>query len=247
MQQSCNSWCNRDATEMQQRCNSVDAGKAPCVLNGGGGGGGGGGWAVGGVVVGGWGLRGQMPPRYATQMARMEAVGRARRVRVKMTRVETGHSRPRRALAAASTPGSDRNAGKAPAAPISAPGYAGPVSRRGRRRAAGRPRVTVSTPPQQGPRAAAQPPVRRGSAAPAGRGIVRAGRGSREAVANLSGAGARAPAPGNLASGPARGGGRGRTGNRGGRGRAAGADGAGGGGEAVGGLDGWLTRGPRGV
>ena len=172
-----------------------------------------------------------MPPRYATLMALMEEVGRARGVRVKTTLVETGHRRPRRALAAASTPGSDRNAGNAPAAPISAPAYAGPVSHRGRRRAAGRPPVTVSTPPQQDPRAAAQPPPGRGSAAPAGRGIVRAGGGSREAVANLSGAGARAPAPGNLASGPARGGqprprprragvaGGGGRGVRGGRGR----------------------------
>ena len=174
-----------------------------------------------------------MPPRYATLMALMEEVGRARGVRVKTTLVETGHRRPRRALAAASTPGSVRNAGNAPAAPISAPAYAGPVSHRGRRRAAGRPPVTVSTPPQQpeDSRAAAQPPPRRGSAAPAGRGIVRAGGGSREAVANLSGAGARAPAPGNLASGPARGGqprprprragvaGGGGRGVRGGRGR----------------------------
>ena len=74
---------------MQQRCNS-----GPTAL-----------MLAKRRVGGGWG--GQMPPRYATLTAQMEEVGRARGVRVKTTLVETGHRRQCRALAAASTPGSD--------------------------------------------------------------------------------------------------------------------------------------------
>ena len=80
--------CNRGATEVQQRCNNgattVILAKVPCALNCGGGGGG---------VVGGGGV-GQMPSKHA-QIARMEEVGRARGVRVKTTRVETGRDRQR--------------------------------------------------------------------------------------------------------------------------------------------------------
>ena len=112
-----------------------------------------------------------------------------------------------------------------------------------------RPPVTASTLSQQGPRAAASPAPRCGSASPAGRGTARAagagGGGSREA---LSGAEARAPAAGNSAPGPAaRGEQRGRGRGRGGRGgRGVGAGGAGGGGETAGGILGWLTSRPRG-
>jgi hypothetical protein len=221
VQQRCNSGateaqqrCNRGATEVQQLvqqgCNrsstAVMLAKAPCVLNCGGGGGGGGGWVGEGE---------QMPQKYDAQIALMEEVARARGVRVKTTRVETGRCRPR-----------DRSQ---------------PVARR--------PPATASTPSQQGPRAAASPPPRCGSAAPAGRGTARAagagGEGSREAVLSRAGAEVRAPAAGNSAPGPAaRGGHRGR--GRGGRGgRGVGAGGAGGGVETAGGIRGWLTSGPR--